>query len=239
MTPSPPPTSAPAPGAPVDGTTPIATPNPATQTWPERSSTRVAHRASLAWLPWLLVGLLALLVALAVWAITEAGEHDRPDRPATGAASDPGRAALPTEDASGVRASGLGAAALIGGGGLAAERVTGSDAATDLAGTVLFGEGSAAIDAAGRKVVAAAADAIRAAGARHVVVKGYTDVIAGQPVNKPLSVARATNTAHALHQELGNEYQVTASGLGERDPVASNATAAGRLHNRRAVIHAT
>jgi hypothetical protein len=62
-------------------TAPRTTPNPATSTRPERSSTRVAHKKPLAWLPWaLLLALLALLalVFLAINAI----DDDGPDGPA-------------------------------------------------------------------------------------------------------------------------------------------------------------
>ncbi len=104
------------------------------------------------------------------------------------------------------------------------------------AGTVLFAEGSSAIDSNGQKVIRAAAAALKAAGAHKVEVIGYTDVVAGQPVNKALSAKRARAVAAALRTELGSGVTVTSSGRGEQDPAASNGTRKGRQQNRRAAI---
>ena len=104
------------------------------------------------------------------------------------------------------------------------------------AGTVLFAEGSSAIDSNGQKVIRAAAAALKAAGAHKVEVIGYTDLVAGQPVNKALSAKRARAVAAALRTELGSGVTVTSSGRGEQDPAASNGTRKGRQQNRRAAI---
>jgi len=88
----------------------------------------------------------------------------------------------------------------------------------------------------GQKVIRAAAAALKAAGAHKVEVIGYTDVVAGQPVNKALSAKRARAVAAALRTELGSGDTVTSSGRGEQDPAASNGTRKGRQQNRRAAI---
>jgi len=140
--------------------------------------------------------------------------------------------------------------ALVGGAGLAptAAGSTGGAAGTaggttataaqapGSAGTVLFAEGSSAIDSNGQKVIRAAAAALKAAGAHKVEVIGYTDIVAGQPVNKALSAKRARAVAAALRTELGSGVTVTSSGRGEQDPAASNGTRKGRQQNRRAAI---
>ncbi len=140
--------------------------------------------------------------------------------------------------------------ALVGGAGLAPAAAESTGGATGTgggttatgarapgsAGTVLFAEGSSAIDSNGQKVIRAAAAALKAAGAHKVEVIGYTDVVAGQPVNKALSAKRARAVAAALRTELGSGVTVTSSGRGEQDPAASNGTRKGRQQNRRAAI---
>ncbi len=180
--------------------------------------------------------------------------------PAGGAptAGAPTTGGAPTGGAPGGGTAGSGAAAvrgplkgaLVGGAGLApaAAGSTGGAAGTaggttatgaqapGSAGTVLFAEGSSAIDSNGQKVIRAAAAALKAAGAHTVEVIGYTDVVAGQPVNKALSAKRGRAVAAALRTELGSGVTVTSSGRGEQDPAASNGTRKGRQQNRRAAI---
>ncbi len=62
-------------------TAPRTTPNPATETRPQRSSQKVARKRPLAWLPWALLGGLAALLAL-VFLVINAVDDDGPDGPA-------------------------------------------------------------------------------------------------------------------------------------------------------------
>lgn len=134
--------------------------------------------------------------------------------------------------------------ALVGGASVqpaAAAQVPGAQALASqagTAGTVLFVEGSAEIDAGGREVLSAAATALRDAGARSVQVVGHTDVVAGDPVNDTLSQERADAVAAALGQDLPG-VQITTAARSDDEPVASNDDEAGRQLNRRAVITAT
>ena len=144
------------------------------------------------------------------------------------------------------------AGALVGGAGIAPKAVGSTSAggasgtaggttatggkAPGSAGTVLFGEGSASIDSDGRQVIRQAATALKTAKAHRVEVIGYTDVLAGQPVNQSLSAKRAAAVAAVLRTELGPDVAVTTSARGEQDPAASNSTAPGRQQNRRAAI---
>ena len=73
-----------------------------------------------------------------------------------------------------------------------------------------------------------------------VIVNGYTD---NQPIhtvqfpsNWVLSQARAAAVADVLRAQLANPTRVRAVGKGDADPIASNATAAGRAQNRRTEI---
>lgn len=229
----------------LDHPRPERTPNPATSTRPERSSRRIAHKAPLGWLPWAALALIAGLIALAIWGAHEANESETSESKSS-TISNTGDAGANAGTPSGAGAAALGAGALIGGAGAAPRDLAsasggtngGQPAAADVAGTVLFAESSAAIDADGQRVIDAAATGIKRVGATSVEVDGYTDLVAGQPINKPLSQERAGNVAKALQKALGNGVVVTAKAFGEKDPVAPNTTDAGRSQNRRAVIHA-
>ena len=137
--------------------------------------------------------------------------------------------------------AGLGTSALVGGGGTSAAAAAGTESVltgtreAGTAGTVLFAEGSAELDADARQVVSTAASSLRDARARSVEVLGYTDVVAGAPVNAPLSQQRADAVAAALRTELPG-VQVTTAARGQEDPIASNDTDEGRQQNRRAAI---
>lgn len=97
--------------------------------------------------------------------------------------------------------------ALVGGGGAApAAANTGNGSAVTArrtagtARTVLFAEGTAAIDDNGKQVITTAAANLKRAHATQVDVFGYTDVIAGTPVNAPLSKQRAAAVAVACER---------------------------------------
>jgi outer membrane protein OmpA-like peptidoglycan-associated protein len=66
-----------------------------------------------------------------------------------------------------------------------------------------------------------------------VQVEGYTDSIGGDAYNQKLSENRANAVHDFLVQNGVPTANVTAAGYGKADPVADNATAAGRAQNRR------
>ena len=231
-------------------TRPQTTPNPATSTRPTRSSERVAHKKPLAWLPWVALLLLFLLIGLIIYAVSEAGESGavttKPGAVAS-AAPDPGSntSAAGTGGSAPLAAAATGA--LVGGAGVAPAAADNGSAgaagsgprlgqrAAGTAGTVLFAEGSAAIDGNGTKVIDAAAQNLKRAGATKVQVIGYTDVVAGAPVNGPLSKQRADAVAKALRTVLPTA-SVTTSAKGQNEPIATNSTDKGRQQNRRVAI---
>ena len=133
----------------------------------------------------------------------------------------------------------LAGSALVGGAGIdpAPAGSAGTAAAREAgtAGTVLFAEDSSALDPSAQQVVARAAQSLRDARATRVEVLGYTDIVAGAPVNQPLSQERADSVASALRSQLPG-VDVSAVGRGQEDPVASNDTDDGRQQNRRAAI---
>jgi len=64
-------------------------------------------------------------------------------------------------------------------------------------------------------------------------IVGYTDNVGSASYNKKLSQKRANAVMKALVQRGVNPEQLSAIGMGELNPVASNATAEGRAQNRR------
>ena len=67
-----------------------------------------------------------------------------------------------------------------------------------------------------------------------LLIKGYTDNIGAEEVNKQLSQLRAEAVANVLIKDYSiSKDRITAQGLGEADPVSSNETADGRAMNRR------
>ena len=69
-----------------------------------------------------------------------------------------------------------------------------------------------------------------------VTVTGYTDDRGAAAYNKGLSERRAKSVADYLVGKSLDSNMVSSNGLGEDNPIASNATAAGRRDNRRVEI---
>ena len=69
-----------------------------------------------------------------------------------------------------------------------------------------------------------------------LTITGYTDSVGSAAYNLGLSQRRATTVATWLEQHGIQGGRVTIAWMGESDPVASNATAAGRAKNRRVTI---
>lgn len=72
-----------------------------------------------------------------------------------------------------------------------------------------------------------------------VTVVGYTDNTGTAAINQPLSLKRAESVATYLENHGVAASRVKAIGEGDSNPIASNATAAGRAQNRRVEIYIT
>ena len=69
-----------------------------------------------------------------------------------------------------------------------------------------------------------------------ILVTGYTDSTGNDSINIPLSQARAQSVASYLASQGVPTSRINAQGQGAANPIASNATAAGREQNRRVEI---
>jgi outer membrane protein OmpA-like peptidoglycan-associated protein len=105
-----------------------------------------------------------------------------------------------------------------------------------LSGTVLFQTGSARLRsaaAANLRQLSAVVEVARGP----IKITGYTDSTGSRAVNVPLSKARAEAVASWLVAQGGvDRGRIEVRGMGEREPVADNRTAAGRATNRRVVV---
>ncbi len=70
-----------------------------------------------------------------------------------------------------------------------------------------------------------------------VQVEGHADATGSKRTNEELSLRRADAVKRVLLGRGVQEKQVTALGMGSTQPVADNATAAGRSKNRRVELH--
>ena len=105
----------------------------------------------------------------------------------------------------------------------------------------LFAPGSWAMSAQGKQIIAKMASQLAPTQQNKILVTGYTDNAPigpelqrqGVTSNQVLSQKRADAVMQYLISQGLNPNLVTAQGLGDTDPVASNDTAQGRAKNRR------
>ena len=69
-----------------------------------------------------------------------------------------------------------------------------------------------------------------------ILVTGFTDNTGNDSINIPLSQQRAQSVASYLASQGVSTTRINAQGQGAANPIASNATAAGREQNRRVEI---
>src|SRR5262249_83029 len=71
---------------------------------------------------------------------------------------------------------------------------------------------------------------------RSILIEGYTDSSGAESYNRDLSERRASAVRDFLVSAGINPERITARGYGEDNPVASNATEAGRKEKRRVEV---
>jgi outer membrane protein OmpA-like peptidoglycan-associated protein len=69
----------------------------------------------------------------------------------------------------------------------------------------------------------------------NLMIVGHTDAVGSSEYNQSLSERRAESAARYLNAQ-GVSRHIATAGLGEREPVSSNTTEAGRQQNRRVEI---
>lgn len=99
-----------------------------------------------------------------------------------------------------------------------------------------FAFGTSDLTPQGRAKVRTIASAINQHPDRRVLVNGFTDSIGSEEYNWRLSERRANTVRECLVQDGVDARRITAQAYGNSNPIASNATAEGRAHNRRVEI---
>jgi len=102
--------------------------------------------------------------------------------------------------------------------------------------TVLFKVDKASLLPAGQRKVNEFAGVIQQSSNRMVLIAGHTDSTGGETYNDNLSERRAYSVREALIAEGVDSERLIVSAFGEKQPIASNATALGRQKNRRVEI---
>ncbi|ARB30769.1 OmpA family protein [Pseudomonas tolaasii] len=105
-----------------------------------------------------------------------------------------------------------------------------------LSGKVLFGSDVESLNTASTDIVERIGKALVSVGIERVRVDGHTDASGKEPYNRQLSLRRAKSVGKVLTGVGMKEESIQLRGLGSSEPVASNATAAGRTENRRVSI---
>lgn len=103
-------------------------------------------------------------------------------------------------------------------------------------GNITFDTNEAFIKASFQPVVTSIAKVLTEYDKTLVLVNGYTDNTGSDAINNPLSVKRANAVADFLRVKGVAPARLRATGYGSANPIASNATAAGREQNRRVEI---
>lgn len=105
-----------------------------------------------------------------------------------------------------------------------------------LSGKVLFGSDVESLNNQSTEIVERIGKALLGVGIERVRVDGHTDASGKETYNQQLSLRRAKSVAAVLSTVGMKQENIQLQGLGSKDPVASNNTAAGRTENRRVSI---
>lgn len=103
-------------------------------------------------------------------------------------------------------------------------------------GDVLFDTDRATLKAGAQLEMTRLADFLKQHSGTRARIEGHTDSTGSAEYNVALSKRRADAVADALRAQGVPTKQIAAAGRGERFPVATNETAAGRQENRRVEI---
>lgn len=101
---------------------------------------------------------------------------------------------------------------------------------------ISFDTGSAAIKPPLRAVLDPFANSLRDDPSARLRIIGHTDSTGSDAINNPLSLDRAQSVRDYLVARGVSSQRVEVMGRGDREPVADNATEAGRARNRRVEI---
>ena len=103
-------------------------------------------------------------------------------------------------------------------------------------GDVLFVSGKAELQPGAIEPINQLVDFLKEHTEKTIIIEGHTDNTGSSSLNTKLSLQRAEYVQSALLQRGIPAYKITARGLGQSQPVATNKTEQGRQQNRRVDI---
>lgn len=106
----------------------------------------------------------------------------------------------------------------------------------NLAGDALFDSGKSDLKPAGKAKLDKLTSKLKNVKMEAILATGHTDSAGSAALNEKLSVQRAEAVKTYLASKGVDASRIHTSGKGERQPIASNKTAAGRAQNRRVEI---
>jgi outer membrane protein OmpA-like peptidoglycan-associated protein len=101
---------------------------------------------------------------------------------------------------------------------------------------VAFGSGQSSLRADAKAHLGKLLQFVQAQPDKRIRIVGHTDSSGSAAANRSLSLQRAQSVRTALVAAGVDAARIEVEGAGAADPVASNATAAGRARNRRVVV---
>ena len=113
---------------------------------------------------------------------------------------------------------------------------TGDELVVTMPQDILFEVDSAVVDPALQSDLRVLAGSLLDFPDSNVLIFGHTDSTGPAEYNRDLSERRAGSVARVMVRSGVSPSRISTVGLGESDPIASNATARGRAQNRRVEI---
>jgi len=104
---------------------------------------------------------------------------------------------------------------------------------------ILFATNKSDLNAASKSSLMSFATSLKNTQETDVTIYGHTDSSGGDNINIPLSEQRALSVQNYLVSQGVSTYRLMSIGMGSSEPVADNATAAGKAQNRRVEIYIT
>ncbi|GHT61488.1 membrane protein [Bacteroidia bacterium] len=102
---------------------------------------------------------------------------------------------------------------------------------------ILYATNSSTLNQASKNSLIQFANSLKSNPDTNVHIYGHTDSTGSDKINIPLSNERANSVDNFLVSQGISSARMTAEGLGSSQPVADNATTAGRQQNRRVEIY--
>jgi K(+)-stimulated pyrophosphate-energized sodium pump len=102
-----------------------------------------------------------------------------------------------------------------------------------------FASGSSSLPRGARSEIGEIAATLDADPDLHLTIEGFTDNVESPTENLRMSQSRADSVKNALVAIGIAAGRITARGLGEKEPIADNATEEGRATNRRVSVTVT